>query len=57
MRTPLPATHTEFSATVTPPPELEGNPFRWIVHYDGSGVFDLRQVSLVKEDPEFVDLP
>ena len=31
LRAPLPAAQTEFAATVTPPPELAGNPFRWTI--------------------------
>ena len=52
LRAALPAAHTEFTATITPPPELEGNPFRWTIDYDGTGVFDLQQVSFVKVERE-----
>ena len=48
LRAPLPASQTEFAATITPPPELSGNLFHWVIVYNGSGVFDLRQVSFVK---------
>ena len=48
----LPAAHIEFAATITPPPELEGNPFRWTIDYDGTGVFDLQRVSFVKVERE-----
>ena len=52
LRAPLPAARTEFAATVTPPPELAGNPFRWTIVYDGSGVFDLHSVSFVSLEPD-----
>ena len=48
LRAPLPAADTEFAATITPPPELSGNPFRWSIDYDGAGVFDLQQVSFAR---------
>ena len=50
LRAALPAAHTEFTAAITPPPELEGNPFHWTIDYDGTGVFDLQRVSFVKMD-------
>ena len=48
LRAPLPASQTEFAATITPPPELSGNLFRWEIVYDGSGVFELLQASFAK---------
>ena len=51
-RAPLPVTQTEFAATITPPPELSGNPFRWMVHYHGAGVFELSQVSFAAAGQE-----
>ena len=45
LRAPLPAAQTEFAATVTPPPELAGNLFRWTIDYSGAGVLDLHGVS------------
>ena len=50
LRAPLPAAQTEFAATVTPPPELEGNPFRWTIDYSGAGVLDLHRVSFAEAD-------
>ena len=52
LRAALPAEHTEFAVTITPPPELAGNLFRWRIDYAGAGVFELQQVSFVKEDRE-----
>ena len=52
LRAALPAAHTEFAATITPPAELEGNSFRWTIHYDGTGVFDLQRVSFLKDGSE-----
>ena len=51
LRAPLEPSATEFVAIVTTPPELSGNAFRWEVRYNGKGVFDLRRVSFVKQDP------
>ncbi len=48
LRARLPASETEFTAIVTPPPELAGNPFRWVILYDGTGVFDLQRVSFAE---------
>ena len=50
-RAPLPPSKTRFTALVTPPPELAGNAFQWVILYDGSGVFDLQQVSFAKVPP------
>ena len=33
LRAPLPASQKEFAATITPPPELSGNVFRWMILY------------------------
>ena len=52
LRAPLPAAQTEFAATVTPPPELEGNLFRWTIDYSGAGVLDLHRVSFAVTDRE-----
>ncbi|MDE0026757.1 MAG: hypothetical protein OXP69_20285 [Spirochaetaceae bacterium] len=48
LRAPLPASQTEYAATITPPPRLAGNLFVWTVAYDGTGVFELHEVSFVK---------
>ncbi len=45
---PLPASQTVYAATITPPPRLAGNLFVWTVVYDGTGVFELHEVSFVK---------
>ena len=50
LRAPLPAAQTEFAATVTPPPELAGNLFRWTIDYSGAGVLDLHRVSFAVTD-------
>ena len=50
LHAPLPPSKTEFSAIVTPPPELAGNPFRWVVFYDGPGALELQQVSFTRID-------
>ena len=52
LRAALPTAHTEFAATITPPPDLSGNVFRWTILYDGAGVFELHQVSFVAADRE-----
>ena len=51
-RAPLPVAQTEFAATITPPPELSGNAFRWMIHYHGAGVFDLSEVSFAAAGQE-----
>ena len=52
LRAPLPASLTEFTASLTPPPGLSGNVFRWMIVYQGAGVIDLRHVSFVRESHE-----
>lgn len=50
LRAPLPASQTEYAVTFTPPPQLAGNLFLWTIVYDGTGVFELREVSFVRSD-------
>lgn len=52
LRARLPPSEAEFTATFTPPPELAGNVFRWMIRYNGTGVFDLERVSLTRVDSE-----
>ena len=48
----LPASQTEFVATITPPPHLAGNVFRWKILYYGIGAFDLHEASITKVGQE-----
>ena len=48
LRAPLPASRSEYAATITLPPRLAGNLFRWTIAYDGTGAFELRDVSFAK---------
>ena len=48
----LPASQTDFVATITPPPHLSGNVFRWMILYYGIGAFDLHKASITKVGQE-----
>lgn len=48
IRVLLPPSQTEYVTTFTAPPDLVGNMFRWIILYNGNGIFELHEVSLKK---------
>ena len=48
IRVLLPPSQTEYVTTFTAPPDLVGNMFKWIILYNGNGIFELHEVSLKK---------